>query len=209
VFDELQRPHQFRQIGAIGLGTGVIAAYGQQGQEMTFYEIDPAVTRIASNPKYFTYLQDSAATIQTVNGDGRLELDDVADGTYDLLIVDAFSSDAIPTHLMTREAFELYRSKVTADGLILVHISNRNLDLEPVVGAIARDLGMPALTRQARATEDEAAAGIYDSQWCVLAMTDEGLSPLAGDGRWRELEAGSDVWTDEFSDILGTLRWLK
>jgi hypothetical protein len=209
VFDQFQQDRAFESVGVIGLGTGAIAAYGEAGQSMTFYEIDPAVTRIASDTRYFTFLEDSEASIQTVNGDGRLALEKVPDGTYDLLIIDAFSSDSIPTHLLTREAFELYRSKITADGTIFVHISNRNLELEPVVGAIARDLQMWSLTRDDKVTEAEADAGNYDSHWLVLETTADGLLPLAGDSRWRPLEADTDVWTVEFSNIVGTLSWFK
>jgi len=209
VFSYLQQSTSLQSVGVIGLGTGAIAAYGVPGQEMTFYEIDPAVTRIASDPRYFTYLSDSAATIHTVDGDGRLAIEDVPQGTFDLLIVDAFSSDSIPMHLLTTEAFELYRDKLTPDGALLIHITNRNLDLEPVIGAIARNQGMPSLTRHDKVDREATDAGIYDSHWVVLGMSDSVLAGFASDERWHDVAVGSEVWTDEFSNIIRTLRWLK
>src|SRR5205807_9996005 len=101
-----------------GLGSGAVAAYGRAGDRYTFYEIDPAMARIASNPRYFTFLHDSKARVRIVIGDGRLELANAPPHSYDLIVLDAFSSDSVPVHLLTREAAELYLSKLRPGGLI-------------------------------------------------------------------------------------------
>ncbi|MDP8930858.1 MAG: fused MFS/spermidine synthase, partial [Actinomycetota bacterium] len=129
------------EVGLIGLGTGGLAAYGRAGQTLTFYEIDHAIVDIATDPALFSFVSDTPAEVEIVVGDGRLALADAAPDRYGLIIVDAFSSDAIPVHLMTSEAFDLYRSKLAPGGVIVFHISNRHLDLEPVVAGIARRQG--------------------------------------------------------------------
>jgi hypothetical protein len=190
-----------KSVGGLGLGVGTVAAYGREGDSITFYEIDPAIVRIATNPNYFTYLSASKAKVNTIIGDGRLTLGKDSN-KYDLLIIDAFSSDAIPMHLLTREAFAAYKAKLHENGLIAMHISNRNLNLEQVVRAAARDAGMPALIRF-----DEGNRMIdrthYPSKWVVLATKDEGLAPLQGQPNWADLR-GADIrtWTDDYSNLL-------
>src|SRR5207244_3866864 len=125
VFEELGP--RLHDVGAVGLGSGALAAYGRPGDRVTFYELDPAVARIASNPRWFTYLRDSRADVRIVVGDGRLELAAAPDHGYDLLVLDAFSSDSVPVHLLTREAVELYLSKLRPDGLVAFHVTNRYL----------------------------------------------------------------------------------
>ena len=116
---------------------------------MAFYEIDPEIVSMAEDPRLFTYLRDSRATVSTVVGDGRLRLEEAPDAAYDLIVLDAFSSDAVPVHLLTQEAFDLYASKLSPGGAIMVHVSNRYLDLEPVVAASADHLGWTTSVRQA------------------------------------------------------------
>jgi hypothetical protein len=134
-------------LAMIGLGSGASACYGRSGDALVCYEIDGAVARIAADPDYFTYLTDCEARgcpVRIVLGDARLRLREAPDRAYDVMIVDAFSSDAVPIHLLTRQAFELYADKLAPDGYLLVHISNRFLNLEPVIGNVARALSLPA-----------------------------------------------------------------
>jgi hypothetical protein len=190
------------QVGVVGLGAGSLAAYAQPGQRWTFYEIDPAVARVASTPRYFTYLEDCGAGCRVVLGDGRLSVAR-AEASFDLLILDAFSSDAIPVHLLTREALQIYLSKLSADGVLAFHISNRHLDLRPVLGALAADLGLTAYG-QIDAVMDRA-AGHMSSSWLVMARDARAVSALASDSRWTRPQAGSDVWTDDYSNVVKAL----
>jgi hypothetical protein len=197
-------------VGAIGLGAGTIAAYGRPGDEFTFYEIDPAVARIASNPKYFTFLHDSKARVRTVIGDGRLEIAAAPDRSYDLIVLDAFSSDSVPVHLLTREAVTLYLRKLRPHGLLAFHISNNYLDLKPVVGGVADALGCVALAQDYVPSAKQAHSGASRSTWVVVACNKAALAPLQGDPRWKPLDrTGLPVWTDQFSNILGVVKWLN
>src|SRR5262249_3269778 len=110
------------EVGLIGLGAGTIAAYGEAGEHFTYFEIDPAIARLAKNPAYFTYLSDSRADVSIVLGDGRRRMAECADGRFDLLVLDAFSSDAIPVHLLTREAVQLYLRKLKPGGCLALHL---------------------------------------------------------------------------------------
>jgi hypothetical protein len=229
-------------VALIGLGAGALAAYGQQDQPFDVYEIDQAVVDIARNTDWFTYLSDSKAALSYTIGDGRIKIASAPDNHYSLIVLDAFSSDAIPVHLLTKEAFAVYLSKLQPDGLIAVHITNRHLDLKPVVAAAARDLGLagldwfdvpadPALTQRL--------TGRTISHWIVLARTSDTLMPIYrpsggrdGGGRtaggatggmagsitssmagsiagWEPLtvEPNARAWTDDFSNIIGALRW--
>ena len=140
----VRRPHPERRL-SIGLGSGAVAAYGRPGDHFTFYEINPAVARIASDPRYFTFVHDSKADVRIAIGDGRLELQKAPDHSYDLIVLDAFSSDSIPVHLLTREAAQLYLRKLRPGGLLAYHISSRYFALEPVVGGVVRSLGLTGL----------------------------------------------------------------
>ena len=136
-----------RDVGIIGLGAGGLAAYNQADQDYTFYEIDPVVIGIANDPSLFTFLSDAPGTIGVIEGDGRLEIAEAPDASYDVIVLDAFSSDAIPAHLVTREAFELYQSKLGPGGVLLANVSNAYLDVRSVVAAAARETGMTGFTR--------------------------------------------------------------
>lgn len=202
------RGESIDDVGVVGLGVGTVAAYGRDGQHFTFFEIDPAMVTIAEDPALFTFLSDSAADIDTVVADGRLGLAASA-ATYDLLIMDAFSSDAIPAHLLTREAFALYAKRLSAGGIIAINVSNRFLDLEPIVARVGDSLGMSVLAQyDERVTPSELAEGKSKSRWMVLANDSEDLAPLDADERWRipRLDVGEMPWTDDFSDILAALR---
>ena len=200
---------RLHDVGAVGLGSGALAAYGRPGDRFTFYELDPAVERIASNPKYFTYLGDSQAAVRVVVGDGRLKLATAPDRAYDLVVLDAFSSDSVPVHLLTSEAVELYLRKLRPDGLVALHVTNRYLNLEPVVAGVARSLGLVGLAQAHEVSPAEKRAGATSSRWIVLAPARGTLGPLLHDPRWHPLanRAGLPVWTDQFSNILDVVRW--
>jgi len=192
-------------VAVIGLGAGSLCAYATPREAWTFFELDAAVERIARDPAYFTFWQDCRAERRAVIiGDARLRLADSADGQYGLLVVDAFSSSAIPVHLITREALDLYRRKTAAGGWIAFHISSQHLDLKPVLAGLAGDLRWVAYARDdVGLTPEERDAGKDPSQWVVLASTRATLGALAADPRWRPLPAdnATPVWTDDFSNI--------
>ena len=209
VFQALHAQGATPPIALIGLGAGALAAYGASGQEMTFYEIDGAVERLARNARYFTHLRDAdgrGVKLRIVLGDARLRLAQAPDYRYGLIVVDAFSSHAIPVHLITREAVQLYLSKLAYHGLVAFHISVPSLRLEAVLGALARDASLTGLIRYDAADEE---LGKAPSVWAVLARRQADLAPLAQDVRWKRLLADPvlAVWTDEFSNLLGILRW--
>lgn len=210
VFRRLTDDGRVRRVAGIGLGTGCIVCYREEPQEWTFYEIDPVVEEIAREPELFTYLAECAPGTQVVLGDARLSLRDSAPASYHLIVIDVFTSDAIPVHMMTREAFQLYLEKLAPDGFLLVNISNSFLNLRPVVAAIARDLGLVALARRFVPPSPEAALKTYrlPSEWVVLARDESRLDGLDGVDGWDRLEAGSvKAWTDDYSNIFGVLRW--
>lgn len=194
-------PH--RRAGIIGLGTGTIAAYGDSGDRFTFYEIDPAVRDIAQDPDFFTFLADTAATTDVKVGDGRLELAKEAAGTFDLIVLDAFSSDAIPVHLLTQEAMREYAERLTPDGSLVVHISNRVFGLEPVLRGVADDLGWTALRGRGSGEESEDATL---SEWVVLTPDDVLAGRIADLHGWRPVPDGAVVWTDDYASVLSVLR---
>lgn len=196
------------EVGVVGLGAGSLAAYASPGQRWTFYEIDPAVARIARDPAMFTYLDACGDRCRIVLGDARLSLARTRQPVYQLLILDAFSSDAIPVHLMTREALDLYLERLAPDGIIAFHISNRHLRLEPVLAALAAQRGLAAVVQRDATTAATAADGHDSSEWLLLARNAAAFGPLAADTRWKQprAEAGTRIWTDDFSDILGVLK---
>lgn len=224
VFKAYSGPFKKENVALIGLGVGSLAAYGEPGQNMTFFEIDPTVKALATNPTYFTYVRDSKAKVDIVLGDGRLELAKEPDGRYGLIVLDAFSSDSIPVHLLTEEAAKMYLSKLAPDGILAYHISNRYLELDGVVAAIARDLGLVTYVDVDGITDQEAKVGKTASIWMVLARkqddlarlvkskphpkTREEINRLTEASAWSERIAGDkdQAWTDDFSNVLGVLK---
>jgi hypothetical protein len=199
------------QIAVIGLGTGSLVSYVQSGQYLTFYEIDPAVVRIAQTPRYFSYYeagQQRGGHLRVVLGDARLKLGEAPDHHYDLIVLDAFSSDSIPVHLITREAMAIYLSKLTDDGVVALHISNRYLGLEPVLGNLAKNLSLVGL-KQFDDESDKQFPGKSSSDWALLARRKEAFGSLAHDSRWTPLEQDPrvGVWTDDFSNVLSVFDW--
>jgi spermidine synthase len=156
-------------------------------------------------------LNDSKAHVRVVIGDGRLKIATAADRSYDLVVLDAFSSDSVPVHLLTREAVELYLQKLRPNGLLAFHISNNYLDLKPVVGGIARSLGCIALAQDYVPSSKLEHRGASRSTWVVVARNASTLAPLQRDPRWTRLDQtpGLPVWTDQFSNILSVVKWLN
>ncbi len=207
IFGALEdRPPQ--TVAAVGLGIGTVACYRRPGQRWTFFEIDPLIERIARDTRYFHYLQDCAPDAPVVLGDARRSLQALPRGQYDLLILDAFSSDAIPVHLLTREAFALYLENLAPAGLIALHISNRNLDLGPVVATLVADAGLVGRS-QTQVPPLEAQRSYRNAAtWVVVARSEKDLGALAADPRWRRMTPGTaPPWTDDFSNLVGALRW--
>jgi hypothetical protein len=201
-------PTRFTRVAVLGLGAGTLAAYARAGADWDFYEIDPTVERIARDPRLFTFLADAPGRCRVVIGDARLALAAASD-RYDLVIADAFSSDAMPVHLFTREAFALYRDRLRPRGVIAVNVTNRFLDLVPVLAANAGALGLVGVTRDDVVSAAEAAAGKSASRWVVLAGAADDLGLIGADPRWTSLRADPDtrLWTDDHSGIGGALRW--
>jgi hypothetical protein len=197
------------RVAIIGLGAGAQSAYAVPGQEWTYYEIDPAVVRIAHTQDYFSYLSECAqAPVREVIGDGRLRLKEAAPNYYSLITIDAFSSDAVPQHLLTLEAIELYFSKLTDEGILAFHISNRHLNLSRVLGSAAATYGVPAIImREDQISSEEESQGKDLSTWVVFARKPEDLAQLTLDTRWKKLGAspGFRTWTDDFSNIFSIL----
>ncbi len=207
-FEALGPRHAGRPVAVVGLGAGSLGCYARPGQPWTFYEIDPAVARIARDPALFTFLRDCAPDARIVLGDARLSLESAPDGGYGMIFLDAYSSDAPPLHLLTREALALYQRKLAPGGVLLFHLTNRHLDLEAVLGALAQDAGLVALLGEERAIDPaDSARAKAPSRWMAMARSAADLGPLAGDARWRSPQspAGTPVWTDDFSSLITVL----
>jgi hypothetical protein len=200
--------HSVAAVAAIGLGAGSLAAYARPADRFTFYEIDPVVIRIARDPALFTFLSDAMAPVEVIEGDGRLRIGEAPDASYDLIVLDAFSSDAVPAHLLTREAFGLYLSKLRPGGAILVHVTNTYLDLRSVVRGAAGALGLAGLAMEDRDLSNAGPGDKEASDWAIVAPEAATLAALAADPRWRPLDDGGRrvLWTDDFSDLLGVIR---
>jgi hypothetical protein len=192
------------RIGVVGLGVGTLSAYGRAGDTVRFYELDPDVLALARSE--FDYLNTTPARLEFAMGDARLSLErEVANGTpghYDVLAIDAFSSDSIPVHLITREAVALYLQHVKPDGMVAIHISNRFLNLKPVLGNISHALGAHALL-----VSDPGDARISSTDWVLIARTEDAFTGVLAD-RGEPLPARPElsVWTDQFNNLLEVLR---
>jgi len=194
------------RIGVVGLGTGTLACWKQPGQRWTFFEIDRAVLDL-SRDGTFTYVRDCTPEAAVRIGDARLELAKFAPGSFDLLAVDAFSSDAIPLHLLTAEALGVYRRVLARDGVLMLHISNRYFALEPQLAASLRRLGMEARVLTDAPKRDSVLAA---SVWVAVARDPAQLAKVtAGRSEWAPLPeaSGARPWTDEHASILSAVRW--
>ncbi len=211
IFNARKDDPEFDQVAIIGLGTGGLAAYAQEHQTFTYYEIDPKVVWIARGSGYFTFLERTKARkpVPIKVGDGRLEIAKAPPKAYDLIIIDAFSSDSIPIHLITREAVALYFEKLAEGGIVAFHISNRYLELRPPLGAIAADAGYAARWSDdaQRISDAERAAGKLTTTWVAFARRPEDFRGLNGHEHWPVL--GNDPrwprWTDDYSNIMPIL----
>jgi hypothetical protein len=197
-----------RRVAAVGLGAGALACNTAAGSRFTFFEIDPAVARIAREPDHFTYLRDCGRP-PVVLGDARRSLARHTGPPFGLIALDAFNSDAIPVHLVTREAIELYLSRTVPRGALLLHLSNRYADLEPVLGNLARDLSLTCRLQRHSPTEAELDRGYSRSVWALLTREPGHLGRLAGDGRWKTCrdDPSARTWTDDYSNLLGVVDW--
>ena len=201
-------------IGIVGLGAGSLACYRRAGETWRFYEIDPLVVEYAADGRFFGLVPNCAPDVPIVLGDARLTLAREAESRFDLLVVDAFSSDAIPIHLLTREAMALYTQRLAPGGVLAIHISNKYLDLRPVVARLAADQGLTA--RLGVKAENAVAAdgtplphASSASMWVAIAEHADTLDRLALGDRWSALPTppGGSVWTDDYSNLLEVIRW--
>jgi hypothetical protein len=195
------------KLAVIGLGAGSLACRANEGDSLTYYEIDPAVVRIARDPNLFTFLSICGTKVPIVLGDARLTLADAPDERYDLIIVDAFSSDAIPIHLMTREAMALYRQKLSPHGMVVMHVSNRHLELASVVAGIARANGLATRVNSGGDVEPNDAEYRMVGLVTAVAKNDEDFEALARSKFWpvEPVDPKQWVWTDDYSNIVGAV----
>lgn len=208
-FKEFQGPKAKHSVAIVGLGAGTMAAYAERGQDWTYYEIDPDVIKVASDPKYFTYLSDSISRgvdLNIVQGDARLELAKAPSSSYDAIFLDAFSSDSVPVHLLTVEAIRMYLSKLKPGGILGFHTSNRYLKLPPVLARAAKRLNLASIyfAMDIDTDSDFAARGWTSSHWLLMARSRNDFQGLLKKPVWVSManpEPGP-VWTDDFSNVL-------
>jgi SAM-dependent methyltransferase len=195
--------HPGERVGVIGLGAGTLAAYGQAGDSYRFYELNPQVIQLARAE--FSYLRDSPAQVETIVGDGRLSLEREAPQNFDVLVIDAFSGDSVPVHLLSREAMTIYLRHLRPDGVLAFHVSNTALSLAPVVHSLARDLGFPALNLH---VDPDASTDRSESEWVIVARTPAVLDRAEFRQASRPfLEiAGLKTWTDDYSTLYPILK---
>lgn len=195
------------RVGVVGLGTGSLACQALPGQQWTFFEIDPVILRFSTNGR-FTFLRDCAPEARVILGDARLELARLHANAFDVLVIDAFSSDSIPVHLLTKEALQVYARALTPRGLLLLHISNRYIDLGPVVGTNAAASGLKAISRLDRPLDTD---NYTPSRWIALSRDPEVLERLLEqnpNAPWIQLEdRAAKPWTDDYASILPFVRW--
>jgi spermidine synthase len=189
----------------VGLGVGTVAAWGRAGDEIVFYELNPAILDFAR--RYFTFLDDSPARTRVVLGDARLSLehemiDSANHGTYDLIAVDAFSGDAVPVHLLTRECFDLYLRALAPSGVLAIHISNRHLDLGPPVRGLVAEAGLSAVEVRTANTDGNTLV----SDWVLISADAGFLERAMGRGGVRLGDQPQVVWTDHYNSIVRLLR---
>ncbi len=199
-----------QRVAVVGLGAGTIAAYAGTGEHWTFYDINPADEAIARDPRDFTYLHDSLASIDVVLGDGRLSLQSARDGEFGLILLDAYNSDSVPIHLLTREALALYLQKLRPDGVLLFHLSNHHLNLEPVLASLAQDARLPAFVQHDLSDQETFnKTGRLTSDWLIMTRNPTVLKFLAEDSRWHPpiTQPGLRLWTDDYASVFPIIRW--
>jgi SAM-dependent methyltransferase len=193
-----------KRVAVIGLGTGTVATYGNAGDVIRFYEINPLVEQLAR--QWFTFLHDSPAKIDVVLGDARLSLAEEPPQNFNVIVIDAFSGDAIPVHLLTREALELYRRHLAPDGLVVFHVSNQYIDLEPVIAEIAANAGLHAVSVHSHGDEQN---GLYFSNWIVVTANQAflGQPEVFNNGFPTHRRSDLRLWTDNYSSVFPLLKW--
>ena len=208
VFENVPTASTAPRVAVLGLGVGTLASYRAPTQRWTFYEIDPVVESIARNDAYFTYLRACGEGCAVTIGDGRLSLARAEPHTYGLIVLDAFSSDAVPMHLMTKEALALYLSKLAPGGVIAFNISNLHLSFQGVLSRMAADAGLAALWQREAPNAGSWQVGKFPSEWFIVARDRQDFGPLNADSRWSVPQApmGTPLWTDDFSNILSVIR---
>lgn len=206
-----QRRNSLR-VAVVGLGGGGVAAYIRPNDKWDFYEIDPKVAQIAQDSQLFTFWKNAPSTPNLILGDARLQLKSAPDGAYDVILLDAYSSDTVPVHLLTQEALDLYLQKLAPNGVIGWHISNSHFDLEPVVGQLAQNANLFGLTRKDdKLTQKQLDERIAPSQWAVLARTSTDLGWKTPSTTWKPLRTDAPLWTDEKSSLWSLLlrKWME
>ena len=197
-------PHE--RVLVVGLGAGAMSAYAEDGMQFDIFEIDPLVEEMAR--EHFTYLEHCGARCTVTIGDGRHLIANAPDHNWDIIFLDAYNSDAVPTHLLTREALDIYLQKVKPGGIIVFHVSNRYLDIEGVVGAVVQDAGVVSRTQLHIPPKSERKAKHIDaSKYAVVARKVEDLRTIATDDAWRETRPADVVWTDDFTNVISVFEW--
>lgn len=203
----------YGQIAVAGLGAGGVACYAHPGQHWTYYEIDPAMKRVAEDPEYFTFLKEcypeNGATYEVKLGDARMEMAMEPNEKFDLIVLNAFSSSSPPLHLLTEEAVGVYLSKLKPEGILAFNASNRHLELEPALAAIAKSKGLAFLNaKDVIKSVEEKKRGKMNSSICLMARSEALLESFSGDSRWTGIpDKLPRVWTDQYTDILGSMKW--
>lgn len=206
VLDRMLAKKPSARIAAVGLGAGIVGCYATSGQTITFFEIDPLVENIAN--RYFTFLSQCPAHKSVVLGDARLTMRDAAPQSFDVIVLDAFSSDAVPLHLLTKEAFAMYREKLKPDGIILAHISNNYLELAPVIAGSGAQQGYSSLLLDdSQVTPDESAKGRMPSRWTAIVRSD--FVPDFETIGWKPFVSPTVNWTDDHSSLVTVISWPK
>lgn len=199
------RQGSLRHVAVVGLGTGALACYRHRSEAWTFYEIDPAVVQIGRNPRFFTFISACAPDLPVVVGDARLTLA-ASTEKYDLIVLDAFSSDSIPTHLLTREAVESYLNHLAGGGVILMHISSRYMELADTVAAVGAADGLRAFIKIDDRPQTSSPDYKMNAEVVALARRPEDVGDLRDRPGWHQkAETGVQPWTDDYSNILGAI----
>jgi spermidine synthase len=201
----MQQEFNSLPVTILGLGIGTMICQFRSSDQVNIIEIDKQVIEIAENSSFFTFVRDCNPSMNIIKNDGRLAVKKLPDGSQKLLILDAFSSDSIPVHLMTLEAFTLYKKKISEDGLILVNLSNRHLELLPVLNAVGHSLDMMVFYVM---HEGDQKLGQFDSKWALLTMNENLVFKLMQNSNWRFLAENKQfLWTDDYSNIVPLLKW--
>lgn len=207
VFTSVRKAKSSMRVGAVGLGSGAVSAYVRPSDKLTFFEIDPLVVRISSDPKHFSYTTECArGPIDYVVGDARLTLARQPVGVFDILLIDAFSSDSVPAHLLTVEAMKDYLTHLKTDGILVLHLSNRNLELKGPAMAVAYAAGGHALVQEHVIAEGAPQLWESSEDAVIVAKTLGALSSFSGDPRWHVANPNlAKPWTDDYTNIVGSM----